>query len=63
MASRWTATGTHRGDFMGHPASGRQFSISGISIYRLRDGKIAEGWVNDDSLGMLQQLGLLVVPA
>lgn len=48
---------------MGHPASGRQFSISGISIYRLRDGKVAEGWVNDDSLGMLQQLGLLGVPA
>jgi steroid delta-isomerase-like uncharacterized protein len=63
VASRWTATGTHRGDFMGHAPSGRQFSISGISIYRVKDGKIAEGWVNDDSVGMLQQLGLLGVPA
>ena len=59
VASRWTATGTHRGEFMGHPPSGRQFSISGISIYRVEGGKIAEGWVNDDSLGMLRQLGLL----
>jgi steroid delta-isomerase-like uncharacterized protein len=63
VASRWTATGTHRGEFMGHPPSGREFSISGISIYRVKDGKIAEGWVNDDSLGMLRQLGLLGVTA
>lgn len=63
VASRWTATGTHRGDFMGHAPSGRQFSITGMSVYRLRDGKIEEGWVNDDSLGMLQQLGLLPVAA
>jgi len=63
VASRWTATGTHRGEFMGSPPSGRSFSITGISMYRVQGGKIAEGWVNDDSLGMLQQLGLLPAPA
>ena len=59
VASRWTATGTHRGEFMGAPPTGRSFRITGISMYRVRGGRIAEGWVNDDSLGMMRQLGLL----
>ncbi|RIK39586.1 MAG: ester cyclase [Chloroflexi bacterium] len=63
VATRWFATGTHRGDFMGHKPSGRQFKISGQSIYRVQDGKIVEGWVNDDSLGMLQQLAIIRMPA
>ncbi len=62
VASRWFATGTHQGEFMGAGPSGRQFKISGMSIYRIAEGKIVEGWVNDDSLRMLQQLGLLPVP-
>jgi predicted ester cyclase len=33
VATRWFATGTHQGDFMGHAPSGRQFKISGQSIY------------------------------
>ncbi len=61
VATRWFATGTHQGDFMGQKPSGKQFKISGMSIYRIKDGKIVEGWVNDDSLGMLQQLGILPV--
>jgi predicted ester cyclase len=44
---------------MGHAPSGRQFKISRQNIYRVKDGKIVEGWVNDDSLGMLQQLGII----
>jgi len=63
VATRWFATGTHRGDFMGHKPSGRQFKISGQSIYRIKDRKIVEGWVNDDSLGILQQLGIIPVPS
>lgn len=60
VASRWTACGTHRGaDFMGLPATGRRLEITGISMYRVKYGKIAEGWVNDDNLGMARQLGLL----
>jgi len=59
VASRWTASGTHTGvPFGAAPASGRRFAISGMSVYRLRDGRIVEGWVNDDNLGMPTQLGL-----
>ncbi len=58
VAARWNATGTHRGGpFNGMPPSGKRFSITGMSFYRIGGGKIVEGWVNDDSLGMLQQLG------
>ena len=64
VAARWTARGTHTGaDMLGRPASGRRFDISGMSFYRLRDGRIAEGWVNDDNLGMLAQLGFVAPPA
>ena len=48
--------GTHRGDFQGIPATGRQVSVSGTGIYRMHDGKIAEIWAIDDGLGLLQQL-------
>lgn len=59
VASRWVVSGTHSGDFMGYKPSGRRYEITGMSFYRLADGKIVEGWVNDDSLGMLRQLGIL----
>jgi steroid delta-isomerase-like uncharacterized protein len=60
VATRWIASGTHTGaDFAGLPASGRRFEISGMSIYRVVEGRIVEGWVNDDSLLMLRQLGAL----
>jgi len=62
VASRWYASGTHQGEFMGAPPSGKSFKITGMSFYRIADNKIVEGWVNDDSLGMLQQLGLLPAP-
>ena len=64
VAARWTASGTHTGtDFAGQSANGRTFEISGMSFYRVAAGRIVEGWVNDDSLGMLSQLGLLPTPA
>ncbi len=60
VASRWTAGGTHLGaPFAGMPASGRSFAISGMSMYRVREGRIVEGWVSDDTLGMAAQLGLI----
>jgi steroid delta-isomerase-like uncharacterized protein len=65
VAARWTASGTHTGPaFAGLPeASGRRFEITGMSFYRVRDGRIVEGWVNDDTLTMAVQLGLLHPPA
>lgn len=62
VMSRWVVRGTHTGEFMGLAPTGRQFAITGMSIYRIAGGKIAEGWVNDDSLGMLQQLGIIPTP-
>jgi steroid delta-isomerase-like uncharacterized protein len=59
VAARWVASGTHLGNFMNLPPSGKRFEITGMSFYRLEDGKIVEGWVNDDSLGMLRQLGAI----
>lgn len=65
VASRWTVRGTHRGEFMGAPPSGKRVTITGMSMYRIADGKIAEGWVSDDTLspGVLQQLGIIPAQA
>ncbi|KKK82902.1 hypothetical protein LCGC14_2798740 [marine sediment metagenome] len=59
VVMRWTARGTHRGELMGIPASGRQVTVTGINIDRTADGKIVEAWANWDMVGLLQQLGIL----
>ena len=60
VVARFTMTGTHTGaEFLGLPASGRKINVSGISIFRLADGKIVEHWANEDALGLLQQLGAM----
>ena len=56
---RWTARGTHRGELMGVPPTGKQMVVTGISILRIANGKIAEYRLNWDTLGMLQQLGIV----
>jgi steroid delta-isomerase-like uncharacterized protein/4-oxalocrotonate tautomerase family enzyme len=62
VASRGTITGTHLGNFMGVPPSGKKVSWTGIIIYRLdEDGKIVERWQDFDAVSMLQQMG--VIPA
>ena len=48
---------THSGDGLGIPASGKSVRSQGISIARIQDGKIVEGWDNWDQLGMLEQIG------
>jgi len=57
VAARWTATGTHRGDFAGISATGRSVRWGGIDFYRLDEGMIVEWWRNDDFIGLLHQLG------
>jgi steroid delta-isomerase-like uncharacterized protein len=57
VASRWTGRGTHQGELMGIPATGKQVTVSGITISRIENGKVIEEWTNWDTLGMLQQLG------
>jgi steroid delta-isomerase-like uncharacterized protein len=56
---RWTSTGTHSGEFMSIPATGRDFTISGIDIHAVRDERMAEHWHVVDQLGQMQQLGLI----
>jgi steroid delta-isomerase-like uncharacterized protein len=54
---RWSASMTHTGHALGFPPSGKSVRIGGISIARILNGKIVEGWDNWDQLGMLEQIG------
>jgi steroid delta-isomerase-like uncharacterized protein len=60
---RWTNRGTHVGEFMGIPPTGKSFSIAGIDIHRLTDGRMAEHWHVVDLFSQMQQLGLIPQPA
>jgi len=57
VVTRWTARGTHGGEFYGIPATGRTVRVTGTDIDRIVDGKTVDCWVNMDQLGLLQQLG------
>jgi len=57
VATRMTQHGTHSGEYMGIPATGRRTSMTGIAIHRVVGGKVAEAWPSPDLLGLLQQLG------
>jgi steroid delta-isomerase-like uncharacterized protein len=59
VAARVTMRGTHDGEFMGRPASGRSFALTSVGIFRIADGRIAEHWGVFDQLAMLGQLGAL----
>lgn len=61
VAIRWTARGTHKGELFGIAPTGKEATVTGITIDRWAGGKIAESWTNWDTLGLLQQLG--AVPA
>lgn len=58
VAARLTMRGTHLGPLGGVPATGRPVVVSGMSIERIADGRIIEGWNENDGLGMLGQLGV-----
>jgi steroid delta-isomerase-like uncharacterized protein len=62
VVHRWSARGTHTGEFQGIPPTSAQVTITGISICRVANGKIVEGWTNVDMLGLLQQLGAAPAP-
>jgi steroid delta-isomerase-like uncharacterized protein len=62
VVARWVSVGTHRGDFQGIPPTGKRIVTSGITIFRVEDGKIVEEWSESDMLGMLQQLGAIPLP-
>lgn len=60
VVTRWSASGTHHGETedLG-PATGNLMKITGVSIERLSDARVAESWDHYDALGMMQQLGLV----
>ena len=59
VAVRAEMTGTHRGEFMGIPATGNKVEVTGISIYTVADGMITEHWEQFDGMAMMQQLGAI----
>ena len=63
VVTRVTVTGTQTGALQGIPPTGRTFSMTGIDIFRLLDGKIVEHWDAADQLGMLRQLGAIPMPS
>ena len=69
VATRWTARGTHRGEFRGFPPkvkgippSGKQVSFTATDIYRIAGGRIMEEWNTLEQLDVLHQIGALPAP-
>jgi steroid delta-isomerase-like uncharacterized protein len=58
----WTMSGTHKGEYMGVPATNKKVSVDGITIHHISGGKIMDSYSNWDALGMMQQLGVVPVP-
>lgn len=56
VAVRWTMNGTHLGELMGIPPTGRSVTFAGTTIHRVADGNIVENWWSYDALGMMQQI-------
>jgi hypothetical protein len=59
---RYTVTGTHKGAFMGVPPTNKKVVFWEIDIYRFANGKLVEGWGRFDTLGFMQQLGVIPTP-
>jgi steroid delta-isomerase-like uncharacterized protein len=59
VVARWSCRGAHRGDLNGIAPTGKQFAITGISVMRFAGGKMVEGFINWDALGLMQQIGVV----
>ena len=62
VVSRFKWTGTNRGKFLGFPVTGRQVVVTGVVIDRLHAGKMADSRILMDSMGLMQQLGVIPRP-
>jgi predicted ester cyclase len=62
VVMRWTAAGTHNGELMGIPPTGKRVQMTGISISRVAGGKIVEEWNETDQMNLMQQLGVVPAP-
>jgi steroid delta-isomerase-like uncharacterized protein len=59
VVTRWIACGTHQGQFMGVPPSGRRIEVSGMSMDRISGSRIVENWNNWEALELMQQVGAI----
>jgi predicted ester cyclase len=59
VAYRLTVSGTHKGEFLGIPPTSRKVSFTSTGISNFVDGKVAEDWVDADTMGLMQQLGVI----
>jgi len=59
VVARWSCRGAHNGDLNGIAATGKQFAITGVSVMRFAGGKMVEGYINWDALGLMQQIGVV----
>lgn len=59
VAARFTAHGIHKGSFMSLPPTGKPITMTGIEIFRIEDGRIAELWGEANLLGLMVQLGVI----
>jgi predicted ester cyclase len=59
VTARWSCRGTHKGALGEIAPTGKEFNISGVSVVRFANGKMSEGWINWDALGLMQQLGVV----
>ena len=57
VVAHWRARATHQGEYMGIPPTGKEVEFTGISLYRIEAGKIAESWTAEDELGLMRQIG------
>jgi len=63
VVSRFRLSGTHQGEFMGIPPTGKKINVQAIDILAYRDGKLIEHWAVTDQMAMMQQLGVIEEPA
>ena len=62
VATRLTFQGTHTGDFMGIPPTGKQVAVPAMDMARYADGKLVEHWGGPDQMSLMQQLGVIPAP-
>lgn len=58
VVGRQTTRGTHQGEFMGVPPTEKEVTWTGILMFRITDGKIVDQWLEQDVMGLMQQLGV-----
>ena len=59
VVKRWKVVGTHKGELSGIPPTGNQVTITGLTMARFANGKLAEEWEAADTLGLMQQVGAI----